>query len=55
MQKYLWLVFLLIVVFLLVRNADQVKEVVAALTAGQVGAIAALQGQRGETVGQFIS
>ena len=44
MQQYLWLVFLLIVIFLLVRNADQVKNVVNSLASANTGAIVALQG-----------
>jgi hypothetical protein len=44
MEQYIWLVFLLLVVFLLVRNADQVKGVVNSLTSANVGAIVALQG-----------
>jgi len=44
MEQYLWLVFLLIVVFLLVRNADQFKQVMNSLSSANVGAIVALQG-----------
>lgn len=44
MSQYLWLVFLLIVVFLLVKNADAVKQVVNSLSSANSGAIVALQG-----------
>lgn len=44
MEQYIWLVFLLILVFLLVRNADGVKNTVNALSHGQSAAIVALQG-----------
>ncbi len=52
MRDYYWLIFLLIVVFLLVRNADTVKSVITALSHGQIGAIVALQGGN---PGQFIN
>lgn len=44
MQNYLWLVFLLIAVFLILRNADQFKAIVTSLSHGQIGTIVALQG-----------
>jgi len=44
MKDYWWLIFLLIVVFLLVKYADQTKAVINSLSTAQSGAIVALQG-----------
>lgn len=43
-SKYLWLVFVLIAVFLLVRHGDQVKGVVNSLSSAFTGQVVALQG-----------
>lgn len=51
MERYLWLVFLLILVFLLVRNAQGVKQVVNSLSAANTSAISALQGRGVSGVG----
>jgi len=44
MSQYLWLVFLLILVFLLVRNSEGFKQAINSLSSANVGAIVALQG-----------
>lgn len=43
-MKYFWYVFLLILVFLLVRNADQVKAVLGSISQAFTGHVVALQG-----------
>lgn len=43
-MRVFWFVFLLILVFLLVRNADQVKRVLGSLSAAFTGNVVALQG-----------
>jgi hypothetical protein len=45
MTQYLWLVFLLILIFLLVRNSEGVKNTVNALGSANVHTITALQGR----------
>lgn len=45
MSQYLWLVFLLILAFLLIRNAEQAKRIINSLSSANVGAIMALQGR----------
>jgi hypothetical protein len=44
MTQYLWLIFLLILVFLLVRNSTGFGNLVSGLSHAQSGAIVALQG-----------
>ncbi len=44
MAQYLWLVFLLIMIILLVRNSEGVKAVVNSLGSANVNTIRALQG-----------
>ncbi len=44
MTQYLWLAFLLILVFLLVRNSEGVKNAVNSLSHANLGAIVAFQG-----------
>jgi len=43
--KYLWLVFLLILIFLLVSKKDEAGKVINALSATNVKTIQALQGR----------
>jgi hypothetical protein len=45
MGKYLWLVFLLILLFLLVQKRNEAGKVINALSAGNVKTIEALQGR----------
>lgn len=52
MENYLWLVFLLIVVFLLVKNSSSTGNLINSLSHGQSAAIVALQG--GDP-GQFLN
>jgi len=47
MQKYLWLVFLLILVYLLVKNRGQTSMAINALSSANVKTIQALQGNLG--------
>ena len=44
MKDYLWLVFLLIIAFLLLKNSNQAKALINSLSHGQIGTIVALQG-----------
>lgn len=49
---YLWLVFLLILLFLILRNSQTFTNVIHSLSSGQIGAIVALQGKN---PGQFVN
>jgi len=51
-KDYLWLIFLLIVMFLLLRNSVQAKALINSLSHGQIGTIVALQGGN---PGQFVN
>lgn len=45
MAKYLWLVFLLILLFLLLQNKDKTGNVINALATGNAKTIEVLQGR----------
>jgi hypothetical protein len=52
MRQYLWLVFVLILVYIVIRHSDAFKRVINSLSAGFMGQVVALQGGN---PGQFVN